>query len=141
MTGASEYVLDSNRKNKFITSKDVFRVLLHARDSHLQGSSTLCIFGLVSYEGLHKMKAPVVHNNVKNITRIGEQKISPTHFDSNKGLNSIMASLLKPRNGYTAMLGQITNLGDSGVMIGRPSTGEIIFRTSQQEHNFGFPYS
>ena len=141
ITGASEYVLDANRKNNFVTSKDVFRAAAkHARDSHLQGSSTLCIFGLVSYEGLHEMKAPVVHNNVKNITSIGKQKISPTHFDSNNGLNNIMASLLEPRNGYTAMLGQITNLGDSGVMIGRPSTGEIIFRTSQQEHDFGFPY-
>ena len=141
MSGASEYILDANRKNKFITSKDVFRAAAkHARDSDLKGSSTLCVFGLISYEGLRKTKAPVVHNNVKNVTRFGEQKISPTHFDGNKGLNNIMASMLKPRNGYEVMLGQITNLGDSGVMIGRPSSGEIIFRTSQQEHDFGFPY-
>ena len=67
--------------------------------------------------------------------KIGKYKIYPTHFEGNENINDILSSMLNNN-----MVGQVTNLGDSGILIGRPSTGEILFRTPQQEHNFGFPY-
>lgn len=30
--------------------------------------------------------------------------------------------------------------GDSGVIICRPSTEQVLFRTKHQEHNFGYPF-
>lgn len=30
--------------------------------------------------------------------------------------------------------------GDSGVIVCRPSTAKILFRTKHQEHEFGYPY-
>ena len=141
MTGASEYATDAIMKDKFVTSKDLFRAAAaHARNSGLQGSSTLCIFGLIPYEGFHEMKDDMHLNYKMRITKLGKRKIYPTHFDGNETINDILSSMLNNVNGSKAMVGQVTNLGDSGILVGRPSTGEILFRTPQQEHDFGFPY-
>ena len=35
---------------------------------------------------------------------------------------------------------EIILTGDSGILVVRPSTQEILFRTRHQEHEFGYPY-
>ncbi len=142
MTGASEYAKKKIQKNRFVTSKDLFRAAAkYARDSGLEGSSTLCIFGLIPYEGFHQMKDEAqLNNNAMKIKKWGERKLYPTHFYGNETVNDILSSMLTKIDTSEVMVGQVTNLGDSGILIGRPSTGKILFRTPQQEHDFGFPY-
>lgn len=48
-----------------------------------------------------------------------------------------LATLHETRGGKDALT--VCNVGDSGALIYRPSTGEVLFRSVEQIHDFNFP--
>jgi protein phosphatase PTC7 len=118
----------------YTTGREIFQAAEnHVVKEKLQGSSTLCIFGILPYEGLEGY-----------LTREGGANFHAMNHPANKKVWAgklgedvpDVSSLFRP----DAMVGHCVNLGDSGVLVCRPSTKEVLFRTCQQEHSFGCPF-
>ena len=129
--GAAKKAEAVAERRGYVTSRELFQAgAEHAAECGVHGSSTFCVFSLLPYEGLKEYltgKNRINHHILNSATSMSY--LGRTDVDD-------VVELFATEN----MVAQCTNLGDSGVLVGRPSTREVFLRTPQQEHSFGYPF-